>query len=81
MKNELSIAERVNILLKEGIENPKKWAKVHGYSEPVDISDTYDVRWYEEWEKLRVHHLEETYFLFDVIKELRTRLLEKENAD
>jgi hypothetical protein len=81
MKKELTIKDRVDILMREGTENPKKWAVVHGYSEPDDMQDSYDVRWYEEWERLRVHHLEETYFLFDVIKELRARLLEKENAD
>jgi hypothetical protein len=81
MKKELTIKDRVDILMREGTENPKKWATVHGYSEPDGMQDSYDVRWYEEWERLRVHHLEETYFLFDVIKELRARLLEKENAD
>jgi hypothetical protein len=68
----LSIEERVDRLLKEGIDNPKKWAAVHGYEEPV--GDACDFDWYEEWKKLRNHHLEETNFLFDVIRELTKRI-------
>lgn len=70
-----TIQERVDILLREGIDKPKKWMAVHGYSEPV--GDACDFDWHIEWERLRKHHLEETNFLFDVIKELTARLSNK----
>ncbi len=66
----LSIAERVDILLREGIDKPKKWAAVHGYEEPTGPVED----WQKEWERLRIHHLEETNFLFDLIRELTTRI-------
>lgn len=65
----LSIEERVDRLLKEGVDNPKKWMSVHGYQEP-----TGEVDWKEEWERLRSHHLEETAVLFDIIRELTSRM-------
>jgi hypothetical protein len=68
-KKPLNIAQRVEILLREGIDNPKKWATVHGYEEP-DASKMDFGMWHEEWQKLRTHHLAETNFLFDVIREL-----------
>jgi hypothetical protein len=68
-KKPLNVAQRVEILLREGIDNPKKWATVHGYEEP-DMSKMDFGMWHDEWKKLRVHHLAETNFLFDVIREL-----------
>jgi hypothetical protein len=68
----LSIEERVDILLREGIDKPKKWAAVHGYEEPV--GDACDSDWEKEWIRLRAHHLEETNFLFDMIRELAKRI-------
>lgn len=68
-KKPLNIAQRVEILLREGVDNPKKWAAVHGYEEPNQFTTmAYD--WCAEWQKLRDHHLVETKFLFDVIREL-----------
>ena len=76
MKKPLNVAQRVEILLKEGVENPKKWAAVHGYEEPdtSKMSFDFDVM-REEWQRLRDHHLAETSFLFDVIKEMREQIL------
>ncbi len=69
----LTIEERVNILLSEGVDKPKKWAAVHGYEEPVwQTNDSHG--WAKEWRRLRDHHLEETNFLFDIIKELVKRI-------
>lgn len=71
--SKLSIEERVNRLLKEGIENPKKWMSIHGYKEP-DESEMDFGMWYDEWKRLREHHLEETGVLFDIISELVKRV-------
>lgn len=65
-----SIQQRVDILLKEGVDNPKKWMKVHGYQEPMGSVDS----WEDEWQRLRLHHLDETGFLFEVIQELVSRV-------
>jgi hypothetical protein len=73
MPRELTIEQRVDILLKEGVDKPKKWAKVHGYAEPSHLCDDCPTDWREEWKRLREHHLDETYFLFDVIRELAKR--------
>lgn len=71
-----TIKERVDILLREGVDKPKKWAAVHGYEEPhVDVWGSVD--WHNEWKRLREHHLEETNFLFDIIRELATRISNK----
>jgi hypothetical protein len=69
----LTIEERVDRLLKEGVNNPKKWMSIHGYKEP-DISKMDMGMWYDEWKKLREHHLEETAVLFDIIRELTKRM-------
>jgi hypothetical protein len=71
--SKLTIEERVNILLHEGVDKPKKWAAVHGYEEPTwGTNDSNG--WAKEYRKLREHHLEETNFLFDVIRELVKRI-------
>lgn len=72
-KKPLNIAQRVEILLREGVDNPKKWATVHGYEDPqamIDAPICGECTWQDEWKTLRVHHLAETNFLFDVIREL-----------
>lgn len=74
MKKPLNVAQRVEILLKEGVENPKKWAAVHGYDEP-EMTKMDFAMWHPEWQRLRDHHLAETKFLFDVIKEMREQIL------
>lgn len=77
-KKPLTIAERVDLLLEHGIDNPKKWMPVHGYMEP-DGYDKFDRdgRFNEVcYDVLRAHHLEETAALFDIIKELVSRVKE-----
>lgn len=75
-KKPLNIAQRVEILLCEGVDNPKKWATVHGYEEPSDEekeiwqSNEDCLTLFKEWSSLREHHLTETKFLFDIIREL-----------
>lgn len=71
MKKVLTIQERVDRLLKEGVDNPKKWMPIHGYEESEDMGSS---GWYYEWEQLRAHHLEETKVLFDIIRELASRI-------
>lgn len=72
-KKQLTIAKRVDILLKEGVDNPKKWVAVHGYTEPSYYCDDCPTEWREEWQRLRDHHIKETNFLFEVIGELVKR--------
>lgn len=74
----MTIPERVDALLKEGVENPKKWASVHGYVTPDNKGLEETTKWWaDEWMRLRVHHLEETNFLFRMLDEMRRRLNEK----
>jgi hypothetical protein len=70
MKKKLTTKERVDRLLKEGVDNPKKWAAVHDYKEPEGPVSS----WKSEWERLRQHHLEETFFLFEMLREMANRL-------
>lgn len=73
MTKKLTIKDRVDRLLKEGVDNPKKWMPIHGYEEPAwKNNDSYG--WAVEYRKLRDHHLAETAFLFDVIREMVHRL-------
>lgn len=69
-KKKLTTKERVDRLLKEGVNNPKKWAAVHDYKEPEGTVRS----WKTEYERLRKHHLEETFFLFDMLREMSNRL-------
>jgi hypothetical protein len=82
-KPTLSIDHRVNALLEHGIENPKKWAAVHGYEEPEIDATWTELDHHHEWVRLRQHHLEETNFLFSMLGAMRTRMLElqKENEE
>lgn len=71
----ISIEERVDLLLKEGVNNPKKWMPVQSYKEPgpehlIPVGDF----WGAEWQRLHNHHLEETMALFNIIGELVKRL-------
>lgn len=66
----LTTKERVDRLLKHGIDNPKKWVAVHEYKEPMGSVDS----WEDEWRRLRDHHLEETGFLFEMLQEMANRL-------
>ena len=72
----LTIEQRVDILLQEGVDNPKKWMAVHGYREP-DNYDKFDQDGHFNevcFDVLRDHHLEETKFLFDIIRALAKRV-------
>ncbi len=68
----LTIEQRVELLMREGVDHPEKWASVHGYTEPEEAI-VGDDAWQEEYWRLRKHHLEETEFLFDIIRELVRR--------
>lgn len=68
----LTIEQRVELLLREGVDRPEKWASVHGYTEPEETPVGGDA-WQDEYWRLRKHHLEETEFLFDIIRELVKR--------
>lgn len=74
---QLTIEQRVDILLEVGIDRPKKWMNVHGYKDPEQAVVAGDARAADEWQRLRDHYLQETSFLFDVIAELVTRLSNK----
>lgn len=78
----LTIEQRVDLLLREGVDHPEKWAAVHGYEDPTEPVVPNDPRAQIEWQRLRKHHLEETNFLFDVIRELvkRNDLLDEQLA-
>lgn len=71
MSKNITISERVDRLLVAGVDSPKSWMKVHGYVEP-DFSSLED--WEQEYRKLRAHHLDETMFLFEIIRELTVRI-------
>ncbi len=79
----LTIEQRVDLLIREGVDHPEKWATVHGYEDPEDPVVANDPRAQVEWQRLRSHHLEETNFLFDVIRELvkRNDLLDEQLAN
>ncbi len=70
MTKKLTTKQRVDRLLEHGIDNPKKWAAVHDYKEPMGEVDS----WEDEWRRLRNHHLDETAFLFEMLKEMANRL-------
>lgn len=78
----LTIEQRVDLLMREGVDHPEKWATVHGYVEPEEAV-VGDDAWQDEYWRLRKHHLEETEFLFDVIRELVKRydLLDEQFAN
>jgi len=75
-KKPLTIEERVDILLKTGVEHPKKWMAVHGYVEPSNYDKFDQDGHFNEvhFDVLRDHHLEETKFLFEIVGELVKRL-------
>jgi hypothetical protein len=74
MKKPLTIKKRVDLLLKHGVNEPKKWATVCSYKEPdLDSFDCdYDIM-RQEWQRLHAHYLEETSFLFDMLRALVKR--------
>lgn len=81
----LTIKQCVDLLMREGVDHPEKWAAVHGYQEPdqmLSSSICGECTWQDEWQRLRTHHLKETEFFFDVIHELVKRydLLDQQMA-
>ncbi len=62
------MAQRVEILLREGIDKPETWMGVKAYEAPT--TPTSGDVWAIEWERLHSHHLTECAFLRDVVKEL-----------
>ena len=74
-----TIQERVDVLIKEGVEGISKWAIRHTYTEPEAVVG--GDAWSDEWQKLRKHHLEEIGFFLEVIGELRKRIVESDGRD
>ena len=75
-KKELTVEDRVGILLREGIEHPERWMPVHDYVEPDDYTkhDGPNGEFNEMcFDALRDHHLAETKALFEIIEELVRR--------
>ena len=72
----LTIEQRVDILLREGVDCPQKWSAVERYFEP-DEYDKHDQDGHFNdvcFNVLRDHHFQETKFLLDVIRELISRV-------
>jgi len=68
-KKPLNIAQCVEILLREGVDKPETWMAV----KPYVAQDTHCVggdAWGAEAAMLAKHHVKETTFLFEIIKEL-----------
>lgn len=76
-KPDLTIEQRVDLLLEHGVDDPGKWSAVRSYVEP-DEYDKHDSEGscFNEvcFNELRDHHLKETKFLVDVIRELVKRI-------
>jgi hypothetical protein len=71
-KKQITVKERVNILMRVGVDNPKAWMPI---VDSIDFEDgpTGDDAWQSEYYKLVEHHRAESTFLFDVIRELLIR--------
>ncbi len=67
-RKQLTIKDRVELLLEHGVDHPEKWATVHGYEEPLERHLLDREALDREWQLLREHHLEETNFLFDMLR-------------
>lgn len=70
----MNVKERVDVLLEVGTVEPKKWMAVPGYKDP-DLAEIARSPM-GSWQRLKDHHVAETTFLFEVIEELRRRLVE-----
>lgn len=73
-KKPVNVAQRVEILLKDGVDKPGKWMPLKAYKPNLADCVGGDA-WSAEWEKLSKHHDEETTFLLDVIREMREQIL------
>lgn len=71
-KKPLNVAQRVEILLKEGVEPVKKWIGVARFDES-DIDR--DGSGWDTYEALHEHHEAETKHLLEVIAEMREQIL------
>jgi len=74
-KKELTLEERIDKLLKFGVDRPEKWSAVENYIEP-DLYTKYAGDLFNPvcFDDLLKHHQDETKFLFEVIRELVRRL-------
>lgn len=71
-KKPLTIGDRVDILLREGVDNPQAWMPLKAYDPDLTNCVGGDA-WSEEWARLSEHHYTETEFLLNVIRELVKR--------
>jgi hypothetical protein len=67
----LTIEQCMDLLIREASITLRS-ATIHGCEEARSREDVLK-READEWKRLRVHHLEETNFLFDIIRELVKR--------
>lgn len=75
MKTKKDIADHVNILLREGIDATDQWMTIKPFKAQTGVGGDF---WEAEYQMLNDHHVQETKFLFEVIKELIRRLELKE---
>lgn len=69
-----TIQQRVDLLLRVGVDQPEKWIGIQRYIEPkIEIDIQYE--WFSEYQKLQKHHIKETSILYKIIEELRNRLI------
>ena len=71
-KKPLNVAQRVEILLKNGVEPVKKWIGVVGYD---DKDVDRDGSGWNSYESLHEHHEAETKHLLEIIAEMREQIL------
>lgn len=69
-KKKLTTKERVDLMLKHGVNHPEKWMPIHGYNAPKGTVRS----WKKEYQRLMTHHLDETGVLFDLIGAMINRL-------
>lgn len=76
-----NVAQRVEVLLVEGVEGVAKWSRVRRYDEPSDeekeiwASNEDCASLLKEWQRLRDHHNAETAFLLEMLKEMREQII------
>lgn len=71
-KKPLNVAQRVEILLKEGVEPAKKWIGVKHFN---DKEVDRDGSGWDSYGDLLEHHEAETKHLLEVIAEMREQIL------
>ena len=68
----LNTAQRVEILLKEGVDQPDNWYGIKEFQQSAGSGGDF---WEAENNRLYRHHVAETEFLLDIIRELREQVL------